>query len=142
MMTTHGRTGALAGHRINSLVAFAFGAVFVIVGLSGFFVSGGHHAVGQSGGELLGLFRVNVLHNVVHLLVGAVMIAAAIVGNRAAKTANTVFGLVYLVLFVAGLFLVGTGANIIALNAADNGLHLVLGLALAGIGFGTDRAAS
>jgi hypothetical protein len=139
LMTTYSRTGPIAGHRINTPVGLAFGAVFVLVGLTGFFVSGGHHAVGQSGGELLGLFQVNVLHNVVHLLVGTVMIASAIVGDRAAKTANTVFGLSYLVLFVAGLFLVGTGANIIALNGADNLLHLVLGLALTAVGLGTDR---
>jgi len=41
--------------------------------------------------------------------------------------------------FVAGLFLVGTGLNLVALNMNDTILHLVLGVALAGIGFGADR---
>ena len=138
-MVSHTETGVVEGRRLNSLVAFGFGAVFVLVGLSGFFVSGGHHAVGAHGGALLGLFQVNVLHNVVHIAVGAAMIAAGIVGAGAAKRANTLFGAIYLVLFVAGLFLIGTGANIIALNAADNVLHLVLGLALTAVGLGLDR---
>ncbi|HEY3009463.1 MAG TPA: DUF4383 domain-containing protein [Micromonosporaceae bacterium] len=138
-MTTYSGSGTLAGRRINTLVAFAFGAVFVLVGLTGFFVSGGHHAVGETGGDLLGLFRVNVLHNIVHLGVGAALIAAAIVGNRAAKTANVLFGVVYLVVFAYGLFAVGSGANIIALNGADNALHLVLGLVLTTVGLATDR---
>lgn len=138
-MTVHTSATALRGRRLNTIVGFAFGAVFVLVGLSGFFVSGGHHAVGTEGGQLLGLFQVNVLHNVVHLAVGALMIGAAVAGTRAAKTANTAFGLIYLVLFVVGLFIVGTGANIIALNDADNLLHLGLGLALTAVGIGADR---
>jgi hypothetical protein len=138
-MTTHSGTGVVAGRRINTMVAFAFGAVFVIVGLLGFTVSGGHHVAGTDGGKLLGLFQVNVLHNLVHLAVGAVMIAAAITGVRAAKAVNTLFGVVYLVVFVFGLFAAGNAVNILALNGADNGLHLVLGLALTAIGLGADR---
>ncbi len=48
------------------------------------------------------------------------------------------FGVLYLVLFVAGLFLVGTALNLVALNPGDNVLHLVLGVVLAGVGFATD----
>lgn len=139
-MATHSSTGTLAGRRINSLVAFAFGAVFVIVGLLGFTVSGGHHIAGTEGGELLGLFQVNVLHNFVHLAAGAVLIGSAIAGTKAAKVANTLFGVVYLAVGLVGLFLVGTSANVIALNGADNGLHLVLGAVLLGVGLGSDRA--
>jgi hypothetical protein len=134
-----GGSGTIAGRSVNGLVALVFGAVFVVVGLSGFLVSGGHPAVGNSGGALLGLFQVNVLHNLVHLAIGAVMIAAALRGDRAARSADRSVGVLYLVLFVAGLFLVGTPLNLVALNGGDNILHLVLGVALAGIGFGADR---
>jgi hypothetical protein len=140
-MTVYSGTGAgvLSSGRVNQVVGFAFGAVFVLVGLSGFVVSGGHHAVGADGGDLAGLFRVNVLHNSVHLIVGAVMIAAAIMGNRAARNANATFGAIYFVLFLAGLFAIGTAANLIALNLADNLLHLGLGLALLGVALIGDR---
>src|SRR6478672_8806914 len=138
-MVSRAGSRTVAGRSVNGIVALAFGAVFVVVGLAGFLVSGGHPAVGPNGGALLGLFQVNALHNVVHLAIGAVLIAAALRGDRPARTANRAFGVLYLVLFVAGLFLVGTGLNLVALNASDNILHLVLGIALAGVGFGVDR---
>ncbi len=125
--------------RLNGPAALGFGTVLVIVGLAGFFVSGSHPAVGTAGGELFGVFRVNVLHNIAHVAIGAGLVAAGILGKRPAKLANTVAGIGYLVLFAAGLLLVGTGANLIALNGADNGLHLVLGAALTAVGLGTDR---
>jgi hypothetical protein len=140
-MVTHTQLEARAGRlRLNGPVALGLGAVFVILGLSGFFVSGSHHAVGADGGELFGLFRVNVLHNIVHVSVGAGLVAAGILGGRPAKIANRTFGFGYLALFAAGLFVAGTRADLIALNAADNALHLVLGLVLISVGLGADRA--
>jgi hypothetical protein len=138
-MATNSIAGTTTGRRLNTLVAFAFGAVFVLVGLAGFFVTGGHHAVGQDGGKLLGLFQVNVVHNLVHLAVGAVMIGAAIAGARAAKAVNLLFGVVYLVVFVFGLFALGNSLNFLALNGADNGLHLALGAVLVASGLLLDR---
>jgi Domain of unknown function (DUF4383) len=139
-MATHSETRTLAGGRINSLVAGAVGAVFVVIGMLGFTVSDGHGAAGHTGGLLLGLFQVNVLHNVVHLAVGAAMIGTAVAGVRAAKAANTLIGVVYLALGLAGLFITGDNpANVIALNGADNGLHLATGAALIAIGLRADR---
>jgi hypothetical protein len=138
-MATQNVAGIRTG-RLNPLVAGTVGAVFVVVGLLGFTVSGGHDLAGHTGGQLLGLFEVNTLHNAVHLAVGAVMIAAAIAGSRAARTANTLIGAVYLALGVLGLFITGDNPlNIIALNGADNGLHLVIGAVLLGIGMRADR---
>jgi hypothetical protein len=133
-MTTYRTARPATGRNLNTLVGFAFGAVFVLVGLTGFVVSNGHHAIGQDGGKLLGLFQVNLVHNLVHLAVGAVMIGAAIAGARAAQAINLLFGVVYLVVFVFGLFALGSSLNFLALNGADNGLHLALGAVLTGVG--------
>lgn len=138
-MAARTQLGVVANHRPNSIAAFASGAVFVVAGLSGFLVSGGHQAAGPDGGLLLNLFQVNVLHNMLHIVAGAVLIAAAIVGSRPAKAANTGVGLLYLALFAGGLFLLGSGANLIALNGADNVLHLGLGAALSAVGLAADR---
>jgi hypothetical protein len=139
-MVTHTDVEARAGRlRLNGPIALGFGATFVIIGLAGFFVSGSHDAVGADGGELFDLFQVNVLHNIVHVAVGAVLVAAGILGGRPAKATNIVVGAGYLVLFAVGLVVVGTGANLIALNGADNVLHLVLGIVLAAVGLGTNR---
>ncbi len=139
-MATNSVARPISGRHLNTPVAFVFGAVFVLVGLAGFVVSEGHHAVGQDGGRLLGLFQVNVVHNLVHLAVGAVMIGAAIAGTRAAKLVNVLFGAVYLVVFVFGLFALGSTLNVLALNGADNALHLVLGATLLGVGLLSDRS--
>jgi hypothetical protein len=137
-MATH--TGTLSRIGLNSIVAYGFGAIFVLVGVAGFTVTGGHTAAGHEGGDLLGVFQVNVLHNVVHLAVGAVMLGAAVAGTQAARLTNILVGAVYLLLAVVGLFILGDSpANIIALNGADNGLHAVLGVALLGAGLTADR---
>jgi len=139
-MTTRDMAGVRTGGRLNSLVAGVVGAVFVVVGLLGFTVSGGHDIAGHAGGQLVGLFQVNTLHNIVHLAVGAAMIAAAIAGTRAARVGNTLIGVVYLALGVLGLFITGDNPlNIIALNGADNGLHLVIGALLVAVGLGADK---
>jgi hypothetical protein len=51
-------------------------------------------------------------------------------------------GAVYLAVGAAGLFLVGTEANIIALNGADNVLHFASALLLLGVGLGADKRAT
>jgi Domain of unknown function (DUF4383) len=139
-MATRDMAGVRTVGRLNTLVAGAVGAVFIIVGLLGFTVSGGHSIAGHTGGQLLGLFQVNSLHNLVHLAVGAVMVGAAIAGTRAARSANVAIGAVYLALGVVGLFITGDSPlNIVALNGADNGLHLVIGAVLVAVGMGADR---
>lgn len=54
---------------------------------------------------------------------------------------NTVVGAAYLLLGVAGFFLVGTAANILALNVPDHFLHLASAVVLLAIGVGADRGA-
>lgn len=124
---------------LSRKVAAAFGAVFVILGLVGFTVSGGHDAIGTEGGHLLGLFEVNVAHNLVHLVVGIALIAAAALSNSIAKLANIVVGAVYLLVAVIGLIIINGDLNILALNGLDNGLHVVVGGALLAAGLVLDR---
>lgn len=139
-MATHRAVEPDASRQINTLSAFIFGAVFVVVGLLGFTVSGGHDPAGRHGGHLIGVFGVNMLHNLVHLALGALMIIAAVAGTQAARAMNFLVGLAYLAVGGLGLFAVDSNANIIALNAADNGLHLALGVLLIAIGYLGDRA--
>ena len=116
--------------------ALAVGAVFLLVGLLGFvpgitsnydqLAFAGHH----SGALLLGLFQVSVLHNVVHLLFGVAGIALA----RSVSGARSYLlfgGIIYLVLWIYGLVIDQDSAgNFVPLNAADNWLHLLLGIGM------------
>lgn len=126
----------------NRLVGTVFGAVYLLVGLSGFAVTGGVGFASTEGNPLL-VFDVNPLHNVVHLAIGAALLLAARRSVAAARGANTTVGAVYLLVGLLGLFLVGSGANILALNGADNVLHLGSALLLLGVGLAaeTDTAA-
>jgi hypothetical protein len=123
----------------NRLLAVVFGAVYVLVGLLGFTVTAGVGFVDTSGGLLLGLFEVNILHNVAHLLIGAALLIAGLSSVPAARSVNTTIGAVYLVLGIVGLFLVGSTFNILAINAADNVLHFASAAVLLAVGLGADK---
>ena len=116
----------------NRLVATIFGAVYLLVGVLGLFVAGANFA-GPEGGLLLGIFQVNHLHNIAHLLIGAALLIAG-------KATNTTVGAVYLLLGIVGFFLVGTALNILALNTADHILHLASAIVLLGTGLALDRS--
>jgi hypothetical protein len=123
----------------NRLVATVFGAVYLVVGALGFAVTGGVGFIATEGGLLLGIFEVNPLHNVAHLLIGAALLIAGLVSVRAARTTNAIIGAAYLLLGIVGFFLVGTAANILALNTFDHFLHLASALVLLGVGIGAER---
>lgn len=125
----------------NRLVATIFGAVYLLVGALGFAVTGGVGFISTSGGLLLGIFEVNPLHNIAHLLIGGALLIAGLASARAAKVTNTVVGAAYLLLGIIGFFLVGTAANVLALNTFDHFLHLASALVLLGVGVGAERGA-
>lgn len=130
-------TRTAADRTTNQTVALVFGALYVVVGLAGFLVDSDGFA-STEGGKLLGLFEVNPLHNVAHLLIGAVLVASSrALGS--ARAANTGVGAAYLALGVLGLFLLDSDANILALNGADNALHLVSAALLLAVGVGADK---
>ncbi len=124
----------------NRLVASVFGAVYLVVGLLGFVVAGGVGFIATEGGLLLGIFEVNPLHNIAHLLIGAALLIAGLSNTAAAKSVNVTIGAVYLLLGIVGFFLVGTSLNILALNTADHFLHLASAIVLLGVGLAADKA--
>ena len=122
---------------INRTVALAFGAIYTLVGLAGFLVS--ENFISKTDNDLLG-FQVNNLHNVVHLLIGVALIAAS-KRHDTARSANLAIGATYLLLGVFGPLINGSALDIIALNGADNGLHLASGLLLVAVAVLADKNA-
>jgi hypothetical protein len=128
----------------QSLTAL-LGAVFLAVGVLGFIPGittnyGDMTFAGDgSGAELLGVFQVSVLHNLVHVLFGLAGLALARTWEGA-RTFLVGGGVVYLILWLLGL--VG-GADWVPSNTADDWLHFVLGIGMVGLGLATtrDRAA-
>ena len=113
------------------------GIVFLLVGIAGFIpgittnlYDGLEFAGNDGNAELLGLFKVSILHNLVHGLFGIAGLALAKTASGA-RTFLVGGGAIYVVLWLLGL--VG-GADWIPSNSADDWLHLLLGIGLIGLG--------
>ncbi len=123
------------------MYAALVGAAFLAVGVLGFIPGittnyGDMSFAGKdSGAELLGIFQVSVLHNIVHLLFGVagLVLARTWDGARGFLIGG---GVLYLVLWLYGLLVDDeSGANFVPMNTADDWLHFVLGIAMIGGGF-------
>jgi uncharacterized protein DUF4383 len=123
-------------------VARLVGIVFLLVGIAGFIpglttnLYDGLEFAGTDGtAELLGIFQVSVLHNIVHGLFGLAGLALAATPSGA-RTYLIGGGAIYLALFVIGII---GGGDWIPVNDADNWLHLLLGAGMIGLGVLTTR---
>lgn len=123
----------------NRLLGIIFGAIYIVIGLVGFFTTTGVSFFAKDGELLLGVFEINPFHNTAHLLIGILLLVAGLAGFRAAKMMNTTIGVLYLILGIIGLFVLDSTTNILALNTADNILHFVSALLLIGFGLGLER---
>jgi hypothetical protein len=119
------------------LYCLLVGAVLVIAGIIGFFYESSF-ATGDSirESDVFGLLGVNGWHNLVHLVIGALLLAAA---GSAARPAALLVGVLYLVLCILGFVATGGGGidfvaendvliKAVPVDNADNVLHLVLGI--------------
>lgn len=122
------------------LFAGVFGAIYLLVGLVGFAVTGFDDWVATDTGELLLWFELNPLHNLVHIAIGAALLGGA--GRpAAARAVALVVGVTYALVGVVGFFAVGEAWNILSLNQADNWLHVGTAvIALLAVGVERDRA--
>ena len=118
------------------------GIVFLLVGIAGFIpgittnLYDGLEFAGDDGtAQLLGIFNVSVLHNIVHGLFGIAGLALANTASGA-RTFLIGGGAIYVVLWLLGLI---GGADWIPSNTADDWLHLVLGLGMIGLGVALTR---
>ena len=114
-------------------LAGLFGVIFIVVAVLGFISPGGMvMAVEPTTGMVLGVFPVNLLHNVVHLLFG-VWGLLAYGSCSGSKSFFTIAGFIYVVLTCVG-FLSPTGFGLVPVGGADIWLHAVLAIAMLGIG--------
>lgn len=115
-------------------LALVFGAVYLLVGVLGFFVTGFDGFAEHNDDETLLGFAVNPLHNIVHLVIGAAGLAMW-AKPRTARLYGWLLAVGFGVVSVYGLIVVeNEDANILNINGADNVLHIVttvLGLVIA-----------
>lgn len=105
------------------------GVVFLAIGVLGFVNN-----------PLLGFFEVDALHNIIHILSGALALVAVSMGRGAMNTFSRVFGVIYGLVAVLGFVSGTTVLGLIAVNLADNVLHLVLAVVFLYLGFGQGKS--
>lgn len=105
------------------------GFIFIAVGLLGFIpnpiVGASHDAI----------FHADAVHNMVHIISGVLFLIIAFAAPARAALFLKVFGIVYLLLGIIGLFTIGTSGmtkllGFLPINGADNYLHIGLGIAI------------
>lgn len=127
------------------LFALLAGGALAVLGVAGFFWGSSFdpsdRALRGELGEVLGIFAVNGPTNLVHLLTGLVGLTLA---TRAARTYALATGLLYIVLALWGMLALDRGIaqllGLIAVDTADNLLHLAIGLAGVAAGAATPLA--
>jgi hypothetical protein len=103
------------------MAATVIGIGFVAVGLLGFFNN-----------PVLGLFAVDTIHNLIHILSGVVLLAGAY-SSLGSSMALKIVGIVYGIVAILGFFLVndaGMLLGIFVVNNADKWLHVVLAVVI------------
>jgi len=125
-------------HSMNSTIqklAGVFGVVFILIAIAGFFAQGGMAMQPTDpalAAKALGIFPVNLLHNVVHLLFGVWALAASRSWGGS-KQFFTIGGYIYVVLTILG-FVAPTGFGLVPLGGPDIWLHCLLAIAMLAIG--------
>lgn len=116
---------------LGKTLVLVLGVVFLLVGVLGFFMN-----------PVLGLFEVDLSHNLVHVLSGVLLVGGALMSARYAKYAALLVGVVYGLVTLLGFLTLGSNESVellgvLHVNANDNWLHLVLTVALLAVGLYT-----
>jgi hypothetical protein len=111
----------------GQLYAVVIGAVYLLVGVVGFFFAS-EFTKGSADDQFI-IFRLNHLHNLIHVVLGIGWLAASRTAALA-KSVNALFGAVLLLVAIlgfTGIDLIHTLLNITESTDPDNFLHLVTG---------------
>jgi hypothetical protein len=100
-------------------IAVLFGIGFIFAGVAGFMPAF------MINGALFGIFEVNDMHNMVHIVSGVIAIMAA-TSYKFTKWYFLIFGTVYAIVGILG-FARGGDLYMMHVNTADNFLHVGIG---------------
>jgi hypothetical protein len=103
------------------------GLSLLLAGILGFIADSGFNTGDPLNGHNLIIFEVNGWHNLVHILSGLVLLAAA-PKRASAKTVAIAFGVVYGIVTIIGLVNGNDVLGLFPVNPADNVLHIALTL--------------
>ncbi|MDQ3962319.1 MAG: DUF4383 domain-containing protein [Actinomycetota bacterium] len=122
---------ARAARSAAQTFALVFGVAYLLVGILGLILAP------NSGDELFGVFRLNLIHSLAHLLIGGVLLIVGTRTHEMAKRVNVSVGIFYGLLALLGIANVAVN-DLLEANVADDFLHL--STAVLAIFFGTTGA--
>jgi hypothetical protein len=115
-------------HRISSLLV---GIMLLVFGVLGF--TNNLDFFSTTGSPVLGL-STNLLLSTVSVVVGAVLVGAAVRGGRFASTVSVTVGALYLLSGVVNVLLIGTPYNLLAFRMPNVVFSLLVGLVMLVLG--------
>jgi hypothetical protein len=115
------------GKTIPEILGLAFGAIYLLVGIVGFFITGFDDFFAHNTNETLLGFEINGMHNVVHILIGiaGLVLSRTLAG---ARTYGWLLAVGYGAAFIYGLLAINKEWDFLSINAADNVLHILTAL--------------
>lgn len=96
--------------------AMTFGVIYLLLGILGFIL------VADASDKLFGVFTLNLVHNVVHLVIGGALLVSTS-SHTSAKRVNLLVGIVYAIVALLGLVDVLVH-DLLDANLPDDYLHL------------------
>jgi hypothetical protein len=122
------------------MFALVFGIVYLLVGLLGFTATGTSMAAGPDAPRLMGLFPVNLLHNIVHILIGVWGLASYRSATGAVAYARGL-AILYALLAIMGLLPAPfqTTFGLVPIYGADVALHALTAIIAAYFGWVAPR---
>ena len=110
--------------------AIIFGVIMIAVGLLGFVPQA------TPDGLLLGIFHVNLAHNLIHVVTGVTALLCGISSEETSRLFFQIFGIVYGLVALLGYYYLDRPIfGIIAHNLADAVLHTIIAAASLYLGF-------
>ena len=125
----------------NRAFGIVLGLIYFVGGILGFFITSATPFTSTEGSKVIGLFEVNPLHSLIHLILGVILLITGLVGPRTARVSNLLVGVVFGILGIFGfIVLAAPSANFLAINGADDVLHWATAVVLLAVAVGADRA--
>ncbi len=110
---------------MNKIVLYTLGSILVLVGLLGFFND-----------PVFGIFEVDLFHNTLHLLTGALLLYAGMKGGSMGSLLVKITAVFYALVAIIGFALPGDMLlKLFENNFSDNILHAILAGILIWLGF-------
>jgi hypothetical protein len=111
-------------------IAIIFGIIMLAIGVLGFVPQA------NPGNLLLGIFHVNLIHNLIHIATGIAAILSGLSSGHASRLFFQIFGVVYALVALLGFYYMDRDIlGLVANNMADNLLHIAIAVFSLYLGF-------